>query len=88
VLAVLDPERLAAFADSWLAPIEKEPDLIETLRSFLAHHGSQLQVAEDLGIHRNTVRKRLDRIESLLGASLADPQTRTDGWIALQARLR
>lgn len=88
VLAVLDPERLAAFADSWLAPIEKEPDLIETLRSFLAHHGSQLQVAEDLGIHRNTVRKRLDRVESLIGASLADPQTRTDGWIALQARLR
>lgn len=88
VLEVLDAQRLVAFADTWLAPLEAEPDLVETLRSYLAHHGSQLQVAEDLAIHRNTVRKRLDRIESLLGSSLADPQTRADGWIALQARSR
>lgn len=88
VLEVLDADRLAAFAETWLAPLDGEPELIETLRSFLTRHGSQLQVAEDLGIHRNTVRKRLDRIESLLGSSLADPQTRADGWIALQARSR
>lgn len=88
VLEVLEPERLSAFADTWLAPIDGEPELIETLRSFLAHHGSQLQVADDLGIHRNTVRKRLDRIETLLDASLADPQTRADGWIALRAQER
>ncbi|BBH16763.1 Fis family transcriptional regulator [Nocardioides baekrokdamisoli] len=86
VLEVLDSDRLSAFADTWLAPLDPEPELLATLRSFLAHHGSQLQVAEDLGIHRNTVRKRLDRIESLLDSSLADPQTRADGWIALQAR--
>lgn len=88
ILQVIEDDRLTAFADTWLGPISGEPELIETLRSFLTHHGSQLQVADDLGIHRNTVRKRLDRIESLLGASLADPQTRADGWIALQARSR
>lgn len=52
------------------------------------HHGSLLQVAEDLGVHRNTVRNRLDRIEALLGRSLADPQVRVDAWVALQARRR
>ena len=88
VSEVLDADRLFAFAETWLAPLDAEPELVDTLRSFLAHHGSQLQVADDLGIHRNTVRKRLDRIEALLGSSLADPQTRADGWIALQARAR
>ncbi|GAB2971002.1 PucR family transcriptional regulator [Nocardioides montaniterrae] len=86
VLALLDPDRLAAFADTWLAPLSAEAELVDTLRSFLAHHGSQLQVADDLRIHRNTVRKRLDRIESLLDRSLADPQTRVDAWVALQGR--
>lgn len=90
VLALLDDGRGAAFADSWLAPLDAadDPELIATLRSFLAHHGSLLQVAEDLRIHRNTARKRLDRIEALLGRSLADPQTRVDAWIALEARAR
>ncbi|HSX66450.1 PucR family transcriptional regulator [Nocardioides sp.] len=86
VVALLEGGRAAAFAASWLAPLSGEEVLLETLDSFLRHHGSLLKVADDLAIHRNTVRHRVERIETLLGRSLADPQVRADAWIALRAR--
>ncbi|MBO9524459.1 MAG: PucR family transcriptional regulator [Nocardioidaceae bacterium] len=88
VLSLLDDARAASFAASYLAPLEEadDPALVDTLAAYLRHHGSLLQTAEDLGVHRNTVRNRLERIESLLGRSLADPQVRVDAWVALQAR--
>jgi sugar diacid utilization regulator len=45
-------------------------------------------VAEDLGVHRNTVRNRLGQVERLVGISLDDPQARVNAWIALQASSR
>jgi purine catabolism regulator len=86
VVALLEGGRAAAFAASYLAPLEGDATLLETLDSFLRHHGSLLKVADDLAIHRNTVRHRVERIEALLGRSLADPQVRADAWIALRAR--
>jgi purine catabolism regulator len=41
--------------------------------------------ADELAVHRNTVRHRVRRIESLLGVSLDDPQVRVDAWVALHA---
>ena len=41
-------------------------------------------VAEELGLHRNTVRNRLEAIEAVLPGKLDDPQTRVSAWIALQ----
>jgi purine catabolism regulator len=43
-------------------------------------------VAEELGVHRNTVRNRVAEIERAVGGSLDDAQVRADAWIALQAR--
>ena len=83
-MGVLDDERAAAFAASYLAPIAEEPDLVRTLQAFLGHHGSRLKVAEELGVHRNTVRNRLEQIEAALDGSLDDPQVRVNAWIALQ----
>ncbi|MGV9797067.1 PucR family transcriptional regulator [Mycobacterium sp. NPDC003449] len=83
-LGLIDPERAAAFAESWLRALDSEQ--IETLHSFLRHHGSRLKVAEELGLHRNTVRNRLDAIEAALPGRLDDPQTRVSAWIALQSR--
>lgn len=88
-LGLVEAERAAAFGESWLAPVvaaDHEGVLVETLRSFLAHHGSQVQVSADLGVHRNTVRSRVRQIEQALGRSLAEPQTRVDAWIALRSR--
>ncbi|MEV8372266.1 PucR family transcriptional regulator [Kribbella sp. NPDC056861] len=84
VSALIDQDLAAAFATSYLAPLTD--DQLETLRSFLRHHGSHLKVAEDLGLHRNTVRNRVQQIEHHLGASLSDPDSRMTAWFALQAR--
>jgi PucR family transcriptional regulator, purine catabolism regulatory protein len=88
VLSLIDSSRAAAFGDSFLDSLGEGSSgavLVETLRSFLLHHGSQLKVAADLGIHRNTVRHRVAQIEDALGRSLGDPQTRVDAWVALTA---
>jgi PucR family transcriptional regulator, purine catabolism regulatory protein len=83
-LALIDRERAEAFASSFLGPLDD--DLVETLASFLRHHGSRLKVAEELGVHRNTVRNRVAQIEAALGRSLDDPQVRVSVWVALQSR--
>lgn len=88
-LALIEPARAAAYAESFLAPLgaagPQVEELVATLRSFLRHHGSRGEVAAELGVHRNTVRNRIGQIEAALGRSLNDPQTRVDAWIALQA---
>ncbi|OXM73721.1 MULTISPECIES: PucR family transcriptional regulator [Amycolatopsis] len=83
-LTVLDPERATAFARSFLSRLGEDPDLLETLSSFLRHNGSRLKVAQELAVHRNTVGNRIDQIERALGASLDAPQTRVSAWIAVQ----
>jgi len=86
-MAVLDPARAAAFAESFLAPLhgmEDGGELTRTLQSFLRHHGSRLKVADELGVHRNTVRNRVAQIEAAIGRSLDDPQVRVSAWVALQ----
>lgn len=85
-MAVLDPARAGAFAESFLAPLRgRDGDqLIRTLQSFLRHHGSRVKVAQELGVHRNTVRNRIGEIEAVLGGSLDEPQVRVSAWIALQ----
>ena len=87
-MTVLEPTRAAAFAEAFLAPLadRAEGELIVTLQSFLRHHGSRLKVAEELGVHRNTVRNRVAQMEGLLGRSLDEPHVRVSAWIALQVR--
>ncbi|WP_418062832.1 PucR family transcriptional regulator [Pimelobacter simplex] len=70
------------YAASLLGPLD--PDLRTTLAAFLRHHGSRGAVADDLGIHRNTVRNRLAEVERLLGVDLDDPAARVGAWLALE----
>ena len=51
-------------------------DLMESLASFLTHHGSWDRTAADLGVHRHTVRHRIRKVEELTGLSLDDPEDR------------
>jgi PucR family transcriptional regulator, purine catabolism regulatory protein len=85
VLALVGDDAATAFAASFLAPLAGRADLLLTLRAFLRHHGSRGKVAAELAVHRNTVRHRLEEIESALGRSLDDPATRVGAWVALQA---
>ncbi|WP_217136441.1 helix-turn-helix domain-containing protein [Leucobacter chinensis] len=56
----------------------------ETLRVFLEQHGQRGVAAEVLGIHRNTLRARLERIESMIGVSLESADDRAQLWLALR----
>ncbi|MFB6808335.1 helix-turn-helix domain-containing protein [Streptomyces sp. NPDC056387] len=71
-----------AHAEALLGPLP--PALRDTLRAWLAHHGSWDRSAAALGVHRNTVRQRIARAASLLGRDLDDPDTRMELWFALR----
>ncbi|MFF2198124.1 PucR family transcriptional regulator, partial [Streptomyces sp. NPDC058157] len=72
-----------AHAEALLGPLS--PALRETLRAWLAHHGSWDRSAAALGVHRNTVRQRIARCAALLGgADLDDADTRMELWFALR----
>ncbi|WNV84336.1 PucR family transcriptional regulator [Umezawaea sp. Da 62-37] len=72
-----------AFAESLLAPLS--PELRETLRVWLAHHGQWDPAAARLGVHRHTLRNRVRKAEALLGRSLDVPGVRAELWLALNA---
>ncbi|WP_406182944.1 PucR family transcriptional regulator [Streptomyces sp. NBC_01006] len=71
-----------AHAEALLGPLS--PALRDTLRAWLAHHGSWDRSAATLGLHRNTVRQRIARAASLLDRNLDDPDTRMELWFALR----
>ncbi|GAA1860873.1 PucR family transcriptional regulator [Microbacterium koreense] len=70
--------------DRWLASLAAQPPLLVTARAHLAGGNRLEHTARVLGVHRNTVRQRLARIERLLGASFSDPDTTAELWIALR----
>ncbi|WP_432064574.1 PucR family transcriptional regulator [Streptomyces sp. C10-9-1] len=78
----LTPESARAL----LAPLADAPALVETLRTWLSVHGGWDRTAAALGIHRNTVRQRIARCASLLGADLDDVDVRMELWFALRQR--
>ena len=86
--ALLDPDGTRAFADSLLGPLVAADragagDLVESLRVWLAHHGQWEPAAAALGVHRHTLRKRVRRVQDLLGRDLDEPGTRAELWVAL-----
>jgi sugar diacid utilization regulator len=58
----------------------------ETVRTYLDCNGNAIETAARLGLHANTVRYRLSRIEPVFGVKLDDPETRLLLWLQLQAR--
>lgn len=54
------------------ATVEK---LVETLRSWLLHHGRREEVAAELFVHPQTVRYRMQQLRDVYGDRLEDPAT-------------
>ncbi|MFI7316309.1 PucR family transcriptional regulator [Streptomyces venezuelae] len=80
---LIAPEEAAAHARALLSPLSDNETLLSTLRTWLSLHGSWDRTAVALGVHRNTVRQRITRCTTLLGADLNDPDVRMDLWFAL-----
>jgi DNA-binding PucR family transcriptional regulator len=57
-----------------------------TLYAYLSCSGNAIEAAKSLGVHVNTVRYRLSRVEPLFGIDLDDPETRLLVWLQLWAR--
>ncbi len=76
-----DDPALAAFKSSLLGELDKYDqrrgsELISTLEAYLRAGGALSEAAEQLGIHRNTLSYRLQRISELTGRDLSDPGER------------
>lgn len=56
-----------------------------TLQAFLDHESSVVAASAALGVHRNTLAARMQRIEELLGVSLTDPDSRLALHLAVRA---
>ncbi len=55
------------------------------MRVWLDHHWAIQPTAEALYVHRNTLQKRLRRIETLLGLDLQDPDDIVELYLGLRA---
>ncbi len=69
---VRDSPELAASLQEMLDRLAGEPQLLDTLEMYFNHRQHLKAVAAALGIHRNTLLHRLERVRSLLQADLAD----------------
>jgi sugar diacid utilization regulator/GAF domain-containing protein len=91
LLEVQSPEALRGFVNELLGPLLKyaesrETPLLETLEALAAARWVRRAAARALGIHINSMTYRIERIESLTGLALDDPETRVAIAIALRAR--
>jgi purine catabolism regulator len=83
-----DPE-LSRFVNSELSPVlehdaRSRAKLLPTLRSYLNNAGRKAETASSLRVQRRTLYARIGRIESVLGRSLDEADTRTRLTLALQ----
>lgn len=62
---------------------QERVDLIGALTSYLRHHGSLERASQDVGIHRQTLRTRIQQVQELTRLDLDDADTRALLWIAL-----
>ena len=60
-------------------------NLLRTLETYLACGGSVVDAATDLYVHRNTLRKRLARIEDILGVDLGTVGGRVEAYLGVRA---
>lgn len=70
--------------DGGIADESDRAQLRDTLRALFESDGQRGPAATALGIHRNTLRDRIVRIERLSGRSLASPEDRAELWFALR----
>ncbi|TFV71335.1 PucR family transcriptional regulator [Blastococcus sp. CT_GayMR19] len=83
-----DAEALADLRAAVLAPLQDlspgaREKLVETLRSWLLHHGRRDAVAAELFVHPQTVRYRMTQLRELYGTRLEDPRTVLELTLAL-----
>ncbi|MET8824534.1 helix-turn-helix domain-containing protein [Streptomyces sp. NPDC004610] len=85
ILLPLSRARLEAYAETHLGPVRERPELMATLRAWLAERGSRQSVSEQLHLHRNSVGYRVRQIKNLLGTDPLLPAASAELHLALTA---
>ena len=91
LLEVQSPEALRRFVYELLGPLldyaqSRDTPLLETLEALSAARWIRRAAARQLGVHINSMTYRVERIQTLTGLQLDDPETRVAISIALRAR--
>ncbi|MFG2890845.1 PucR family transcriptional regulator [Streptomyces sp. NPDC048248] len=84
-----DSRTLHGYADAVLGPLDladNGEELTATLAAWLETGGAWDATSRRLGVHRHTVRNRLDKAMDLTGRRMDDPDDRFDLWLATRIR--
>lgn len=89
LLASVGTDARQSFRSRLLGPLteydrDHNADLIATLDTFLSCSGSWQRCAEEMHVHVNTLRYRLQRVEQLTGRDLSRFEDRVDFFLALR----
>lgn len=89
LIRVAPSDYLESFSAAALAPIEHSrggESLLRTLHTWLLERRSIEATAERMGVHRHTVRNRMQKIAQVTGHDLDGIDAQTELWLALKAR--
>ena len=86
LLLSLPDATLEAFVDRVLGSTAGNGRLLESLVALLESGCRWSEAAERLGVHRHTLRYRMDRLQEQTGRHPDDPQQRMELWLAVKAR--
>ena len=89
--ALRNDEALRSFVRRRLDPLaahdrEHRTQFLATVEAYCAHSGRIAETARELHLQRQSLYKRIERIQELLGCDLAEPDTRLGLHFALRAR--
>ncbi|MCQ9388484.1 helix-turn-helix domain-containing protein [Brevibacterium sp. 50QC2O2] len=86
LLAWTSADSFTHTVDELLEPLDRAASTLRpTLRAYLDAESSLSETAALLGVHRNTVRDRIHRIEAILGVDLHQPDARLALHLAVRA---
>jgi purine catabolism regulator len=86
LLLSLPGAALEAFVDRVLGATAANDRLVESLSVLLECGCRWSDAAERLGVHRHTLRYRMDRLREQTGRHPDDPEQRMELWLAVKAR--
>ena len=69
-----------------LGPAADNDWLVESLTALLGSGCRWSDAADELGVHRHTLRYRMDRLKEQTGRHPDDPEQRMELWLAVKAK--
>lgn len=86
LLLGLPQATLEAFVDRVLGPVAHNERLLESLTALLDCGNRWSDAAARLGVHRHTLRYRMDRVREQTGRHPDEPKQQMELWLAVRAR--